>query len=331
MRKKYYSPSTVAGMAECVLQAINIGTVVLDQEHLVVLWNRWMEKHSGVRAEEILGLNLFDFFPDLRNSRVESAVEQALHNNFPSLLSQTLNKAPFALYTNASDAAASNRMQQAVAVIPIEAEDHNRRCLIQISDVSVAVARERQLREQALVLRSQTFSDGLTGIANRRHFDVSIDKEFRRAKRTGIPISLLMIDIDYFKAFNDHYGHQRGDDCLIQVAGALGSVLHRPADLVARYGGEEFAVILPDNHAESACMIATAMRQKVEALGLEHAQSRNPSKVVTISIGVAASVPQHHHEAAGLIQEADRALYEAKRLGRNQVVLAGSDCVSQSA
>ncbi len=317
--------SAHAGLADSVLQAINIGTVVLNHSHQVVLWNRWMEKHSGVRADEIQQWNLFEFFPDLKNSRVESAVVQALHNNFPSLLSQTLNKAPFALYTNASDAAASQRMQQAVAVIPIEGADHNRRCLIQITDVSVAVARERLLREQALVLRSQTFSDGLTGIANRRHFDVSIDKELRRAKRSGLPISLLMIDIDYFKPYNDHYGHQRGDDCLIQVASALCSVLHRPADLVARYGGEEFAVILPDNNAESACLIAHAMRQKIEALELEHAQSRIPAKVVTVSIGVASCVPEHSLEASDLIKAADLALYEAKRLGRNQVVFQ-HDC-----
>jgi PleD family two-component response regulator len=93
-----------------------------------------------------------------------------------------------------------------------------RHCLIQISDVSIAVGREKLLREQALVLRSQTFADGLTGIANRRHFDVAIDREHRRARRSGQPLSLLMIDIDHFKPYNDHYGHQKGDQCLIRVA-----------------------------------------------------------------------------------------------------------------
>lgn len=308
-------------MAESVLQAINIGAVVLDTAHRIALWNHWMEKHSGKRANEVLGKDLFDVYPQLRNSRIESAIQQALRNNFPALLSQTLNKAPFPLYTHPSDVAEDNKMQQAVAILPIEASGHERHCLIQITDVSIAVARERLLREQALVLRSQTFSDGLTGIANRRHFDVSIEKELRRAKRTCSALSLLMIDIDYFKAYNDHYGHQRGDDCLIQVAAALSSVLHRPADLVARYGGEEFAVILPDNKSDSACLVANAMRQKVESLGLEHAQSKNPNKLVTVSIGVASRVPEHHIETADLIGWADRALYEAKRLGRNQVVM----------
>ncbi|MBI3229243.1 MAG: diguanylate cyclase [Burkholderiales bacterium] len=310
-------------MADSVLQAINIGTVVLDSTHRVMLWNHWMEKHSELPASDILGKDLFEIYPELKNSRVEMAIHQALRDNFPSLLSQTLNKAPFPLYSQSAKENDGQRLQQAVAVIPIETDAPTRQCLIQITDVSIAVARERLLREQALVLRSQTFSDGLTGIANRRHFDVNIEKELRRAKRTNGAMSLLMIDIDYFKAYNDHYGHQRGDDCLIQVAAALSSVLHRPADLVARYGGEEFAVILPENRADSACLIAETMRQKVEAMAIEHEQSKNPAKIVTVSIGVAMRIPEHHLETSQLIGAADRALYEAKRLGRNQIVLHG--------
>lgn len=311
-------------MADSVLQAINIGTIVLDSTHQVVLWNRWMEKHALRCADDVLGRNLFDIYPELKNTRIEAAITQALRNNFPSLLSQTLNKAPFLLYTHPQDVVDGIRMQQAVAVVPIEGDEHVRHCLVQITDVSIAVARERLLREQALVLRSQTFSDGLTGIANRRHFDVSMEKEFRRAKRTAGFLSLLMIDIDYFKAYNDHYGHQQGDDCLIQVAAALSSVLQRPADLVARYGGEEFAVILPDNKPETTHVIAEAIRSKIESLQLAHAQSKNQVKMVTVSIGVASRIAEHH-EAADLIRCADRALYEAKHRGRNQVVIYGEN------
>ncbi|MGZ8316938.1 MAG: diguanylate cyclase [Telluria sp.] len=148
------------------------------------------------------------------------------------------------LYLDAAARASGERMQQAVAVTPIDVAGAPRHCLIQVSDVSFAVHRERLLRDQALELRLQSYSDGLTGIANRRHFDVAMDKELRRVKRAGSPLSLLMIDIDCFKAYNDHFDHQQGDDTLVKVARALAAMVHRPLDLIARYGGEEFAVIL---------------------------------------------------------------------------------------
>ncbi|MEO7495272.1 MAG: diguanylate cyclase, partial [Massilia sp.] len=199
-------------MLESVLGAINTGVAVLDDERRVVLWNRWMSEHAALAAAQVLGQDFFDLFPDLRGRRMESAVTQALRDNFPAVLSQTLHKAPLPLFVNPDARARGERMRQAVAVTPLTVPGALRHCLIQITDVSVAVNRENLLRDQALELRSQTFSDGLTGIANRRHFDVAMEKEYRRAKRAGTPLSLLMIDIDYFKAYNDHYGHQQGDD-----------------------------------------------------------------------------------------------------------------------
>jgi PleD family two-component response regulator len=249
-------------MLESVLGAINLGTVVLDHARRVVVWNRWMSQYSGHAPETVLGQDFFVLFPDLAGKRIGSAVTQALRDNFPSVLSQTLHKAPFALFASAAAREAGERMQQAVAVTPLELGGMERHCLIQITDVSVAVHRERLLRDQALELRSQSFSDGLTGIANRRHFDVAMEKEIRRAKRAGSPLSLLMIDIDSFKAYNDHYGHQQGDDTLIKVAHALADMLQRPLDLIARYGGEEFSVILPELDAEHCMMLAENMRRR---------------------------------------------------------------------
>jgi diguanylate cyclase (GGDEF)-like protein len=300
--------------------AVNIGAVVLDSRQRVVLWNHWMEKHSDCPASAVLGRDLFDVFAELSNTRIQSAVGQALRDNFPSLLSQTLNKSPFALYTTPTDKVQSQRMQQAVAVIPIKVADLPRHCLIQITDVSMAVAREKLLRDQAMVLRSQTFSDGLTGIANRRHFDVDIEKEVRRAKRHASSLSLALIDIDYFKAYNDHYGHQQGDECLIHVATTLSAMMRRPSDLVARYGGEEFAIILPDTNADSARTLAEGIRARLEELALEHASSV-VAPHVTVSIGLTTRTPAHPLEVASLIGNADRALYRAKRSGRNRVVV----------
>ena len=307
------------GMLDSVLGAVNLGAVVLDHERHVVLWNRWMAQHSGLAAEAVLGQDFFALLPELRNKRIDSAVQQALRDNFPAVLSQTLHKAPLPLFANAGARAAGERMQQAVAVTPLDVAGQARHCLIQVTDVSVAVTRERLLRDQALELRSQTFSDGLTGIANRRHFDVAMEKEIRRAKRAGTPLSLLMIDIDFFKAYNDHYGHQQGDDTLVRVARALAEMLERPLDLIARYGGEEFAAILPEMDANQSLQMAEAMRARIAELAMEHSGGA-PSGQVTISIGIATRTADSAAEVPALIGAADRALYMAKRAGRDRVV-----------
>jgi len=308
------------GMLDSVLGALNLGTVVLDHARRVVVWNAWMQQYSGLPGTEVIGHDFFTLFPELKGKRIDSAVQQALRDNFPSVLSQTLHKAPFALFANAAARAADERLQQAVAVTPIEMSGAARHCLIQITDVSVAVNRERLLRDQALELRSQTFSDGLTGIANRRHFDVAMEKEIRRAKRAGTPLSLLMIDIDSFKAYNDHYGHQQGDDSLIRVASALAQMLQRPLDLIARYGGEEFAVILPEMDAEQSMNMAEAMRATITGLAIPHVTTATGH--VTISIGVATHQASDPGDIPFLLGAADKALYMAKRAGRNRVEMA---------
>jgi diguanylate cyclase (GGDEF)-like protein len=304
-------------LLESVLNATSLGAIVLDGERRIVLWNTWMARHSGLDSAHVLGQDFFGVFPVLRGHRIDRAIQQALHNNFPSLLSQTLNKAPFPLFAQPEQA--QERLQQAVEVCPVTVENAARHCLIQITDVSLAVGREKLLREQAMVLRSQTFSDGLTGIANRRHFDVAMEKEHRRAKRGGLPLSLLMIDIDNFKAFNDHYGHQKGDQCLIQVAAALAALLKRPADLMARYGGEEFAIILPETDVDQASLMAEALRLRASELAIPHERSSSETRIVTVSIGIATQPAGQPVEIAALIGAADRALYQAKRSGRNRI------------
>ena len=301
-----------------VLNAVTLGAVVLDHDRRVVLWNDWMSEHAQIPQQQALGADLLALFPALRGSRVDAAIDQALRHHFPSLLSQSLNKAPFPLYANAAAARLDERLQQAVAVTPVDVVDGGRHCLIQITDVSIAVGREKLLREQTLVLRSQTFADGLTGIANRRHFDVAIEREHRRARRHGTPLSLLMIDIDHFKAYNDHYGHQKGDQCLIQVAAALSGMLKRSGDLMARYGGEEFAMILPDTDTAQATQMAETIRARAEALAIAHAHG-GASGVVTVSIGVATRSVASAVNIDTLIGAADRALYRAKKNGRNRV------------
>jgi len=160
--------------------------------------------------------------------------------------------------------------------------------------------------------------DGLTGVANRRHFDETLAQEWRRAARSRSPLSLLMLDIDYFKAFNDAAGHQAGDDCLRRVAQALLENLHRAADMVSRYGGEEFAILLPETDGDNARGVAETIRERIESLAIQHPNA--PLGHVTVSIGLASAIPPRDGTNAGeFIRCADAALYDAKRAGRNRV------------
>lgn len=181
----------------------------------------------------------------------------------------------------------------------------------------------QQLEELNQMLQRLSSLDGLTGIANRRHFDLILKQEWRRALRDATPLSLILIDVDFFKAYNDTYGHQMGDDCLKRVANSLKDVLKRPTDLIARYGGEEFVVLLPKTDVGGAIALAEEMRAGVEALGIAHARSQATDRV-TISLGVATVTPNPDSSHAELIAEADHALYQAKQEGRNRVKSSSS-------
>jgi diguanylate cyclase (GGDEF)-like protein len=181
----------------------------------------------------------------------------------------------------------------------------------------------QQLEELNQMLQRLSSLDGLTGIANRRHFDLILKQEWRRALRDATPLSLILIDVDFFKAYNDTYGHQMGDDCLKRVANSLKGVLKRPTDLIARYGGEEFVVLLPKTDVGGAIALAEEMRAGVEALGIAHARSQATDRV-TISLGVATVTPNLDSSHAELIAEADHALYQAKQEGRNRVKSSSS-------
>ena len=190
---------------------------------------------------------------------------------------------------------------------------------IRPSIVQARVRNHIELKRSRDLLEQLTTQDHLTGISNRRRFDDSLAQEWQRAAREQTPLSLIAIDIDHFKAYNDHYGHPQGDQCLIQVARALATCVTRPTDLVARCGGEEFAGLLPSTDSTGAARLAGQMRAAIEAEGLEHARSPTHPHV-TISLGVATMVPQTEESAQLLVDLADAALYEAKGVGRNAFV-----------
>ena len=197
-----------------------------------------------------------------------------------------------------------------------EAMDSRRARELELLEVS------RKLAEANRTLNKMAYLDGLTGIANRRYFEEFLHKEWRRASRRGRTLGLIMIDIDYFKAYNDIYGHQDGDDCLKRVAQALDAVMKRPGDHVTRYGGEEFAVLLGEElSVGGASRVAEKLRAAVAALGIEHSGSQI-GDYVTISLGVAIAEPDPKGLPDKLLVFADKALYAAKDAGRDRIHIA---------
>ena len=184
--------------------------------------------------------------------------------------------------------------------------------------VKARVRNQLLLKKRTDLLEQLISIDGLTEVPNRRFFDQNFSQEWRRAIRQKQPISLIMLDVDHFKDFNDHYGHSRGDDCLREVARALSGQLRRSGDFVARYGGEEFAVVLPDTNLDAAQIMAERLRSGVETLSIEHGYS-SVSDVMTASVGVATALPRQDSQPSELLELADDLLYQAKHAGRNQI------------
>jgi len=185
--------------------------------------------------------------------------------------------------------------------------------------VKIRVSNQIELKYAREKLTKLAITDGLTGIANRRYFDDQLAHEWTRARRLNQTLAIAMIDVDWFKKYNDHYGHQGGDDCLRQVANVLSNVAKRDSDFVARYGGEEFAIILPMTQAENALELAKNSCLALSNLELPHALSDFGH--VTLSVGVAVGCPKQNTTPHNLLVNADKALYTAKEKGRNRAVL----------
>ncbi|RME64616.1 MAG: GGDEF domain-containing protein [Caldilineae bacterium] len=176
------------------------------------------------------------------------------------------------------------------------------------------------LERAKLELERTSNLDGLTGVANRRYFEETLEKEWRRCRRNHRPLGVILLDIDDFKKFNDRYGHVAGDQCLQQVARALQWIIQRAADSVARYGGEEFVYLLPESDEKALEVVAERARSAVEQLGIPHAGSR-AAPIVTISLGGAVTIPSSSQKPDEMLRHADQALYQAKKEGRNRFCL----------
>ncbi|MES2637591.1 MAG: sensor domain-containing diguanylate cyclase [Pseudomonadota bacterium] len=185
------------------------------------------------------------------------------------------------------------------------------------------ISERKQTEEKLIILQKKleefSFKDGLTGVANRRMFDSIMEVEWLNARRNNQPISIIMLDIDYFKQYNDYYGHIQGDDCLRRVAQVLSSAATRSRDFCARFGGEEFVIVLPESDADAANKVAKRCHQLIFKEQMQHEKSE-VSQILTISIGVGTVIPAEDGEAIAFIQEVDKRLYLAKQKGRNCII-----------
>jgi diguanylate cyclase (GGDEF)-like protein len=194
-------------------------------------------------------------------------------------------------------------------------------CVMSLSLLNDLLLSYRSVTVANNALDKLTFTDALTNLGNRRMFDTILNSEWRRCWREGAPLTVLMLDVDEFKAYNDTFGHQAGDDCLRRIAAQLQASALRAGDTAMRYGGEEFAVILPATDSNGGEHLARMIRLRVRDLEISHAASAK--KLITVSIGVATVVPSEHFAMSELVRLADAALYRAKAAGRDAVMVAG--------
>jgi len=305
--------------AHQLLETLAIPVFVLDTSSHVMLWNRACERLTGVPARDILGTrdHWRSFFEDRRPTLADLLIEEraAADGRIPTLHGPADDQ-HLTAESWCDMPRVGRRRYLAADASPIY-DDRGR--------LAAVVETLRDLTDEKLAqiaLEQLATRDGLTGLANRRCFDDTLHAEWARALRQRQPLSLLMVDVDNFKAYNDANGHLGGDECLKRIATAVASEM-RANDLVARYGGEEFAVILPNQSLKGAASVAERIRTRVEQLQVPNRLAA--AQHVTVSIGAATAIAAPDNSASELVAIADAALYRAKHMGRNRISLPLSE------
>ena len=278
-----------------LVNSMNDIVFTLDKKHNIEVFGQWFEK--GLNKDFFIGKSLYDILGSNEMGIHEPAINRALSGENVVYEWSIENQGETLHFQN--------------SLSPIKNTNEN---VIGLVGVGRDITERKRTME---ILQRLSSMDGLTGIANRRYFDDYLAQEWRDALQNAKPISLIMCDIDFFKAYNDTYGHLNGDYCLKQVASTIAATLNEPSYLVARYGGEEFAIILSDTDIKRAIEVAEVIRTNIESLKIAHINSQ-VNKYVTVSSGVATIIPENTAISV-LINAADQALYKAKQNGRNRV------------
>lgn len=309
--------------ANKLMEMLAVPAFVLDTDHRVMIWNRACERLTGVAADEVLGTrdHWRSFYQEHRPTLADLVLKDRPGDpgcHLYGVVQGQLRAGTQLCAESWCDMPRAGRRYLAADASPVCDDDNN---LIAVVETLRDITDEKQAQ---IALEQLATRDGLTGLANRRCFDDTLHAEWARAMRQKQPLSLLMVDVDNFKAYNDANGHLGGDECLKRIATAVASEM-RANDLVARYGGEEFAVILPNQSLKGAAIVAERIRARVEHLSLPNRFARGGR--VTVSIGAATALASSDTEVSQLVAIADAALYRAKHMGRNRISLPATETV----
>ncbi len=292
-----------------ILDVFNQGVVIFDKNYKVLEWNRWMEDHSRISRDEILGKNIYLYFPYLKTPSFLRNCKSVFTFGNIAFLSQAIHSYLFKFKPKGSHNYHFEFMQQSAVIAPLKNEENEvDSCIITIQDVTESVIVERQLQ-------TLNMTDPLTKAFNRRLLDLRLTDEFARFKRYDYCFSVIMIDIDNFKLINDTYGHKFGDTVLIELVRRINDTL-RETDILARYGGEEFCCILPETDINGGKPVAERIRS---IIANDFFSDGKNNIAVTISLGF-AEMHKGIEAPEDLLESADKALFKAKRDGKNRVV-----------
>jgi diguanylate cyclase (GGDEF)-like protein/PAS domain S-box-containing protein len=300
-----------------VIHSINVGIIVIDKQYAVKLWNGFMVNRSGKRADEVMGKNLFNLFPELPRNWFERKVESVF--TLANRAFTTWEQRPYLFkFKNYRPITGSSPfMYQNITFLPLMGVDGNIRNIgIVIYDVTEAAVGKQKLEGANNELAMLSRTDRLTQLNNRGYWEECLVAEYERYKRTSQPVTLIMFDIDHFKNVNDTYGHQAGDEVIRQTSRTLRRTI-RKTDIAGRYGGEEFAVLLVDTSKDNALILAERLRKRIEALTIQY---EDMLIEFNISLGV-SELNQSIKSYKDWIETADQALYFSKENGRNQTTV----------
>jgi diguanylate cyclase (GGDEF)-like protein/PAS domain S-box-containing protein len=299
-----------------ILMASPDDITIADLSGKIIMVSEAANRIFGYDPGDGPGMSVMDFIAPEDHERARANIVKMIQENYPGPNEYRAIRKDRSLFDiEVNNALIRDRHGNPIQMVLIVRDITNRKKAEQKIQILV-----RQLEIERDLAQRNSLTDSLTGLSNRRFFDTVLQTEFSRHSRSGIPLSLIMIDVDHFKNYNDHYGHLAGDDCLRQIARALKDVVGRGADIVARYGGEEFVVILPDTNRQGAAALAGRIAESVLALALPHATS-DTNQYVTISLGAASTADHDLTDCSQLVAHADQAMYQAKNNGRNRYVV----------